>query len=85
MYKLLTSTDDEYESGFVRNQGNRDSQLKGDHAAAQIGHMYMIIKMSDLFGFVNDLEKIIYGLGFILILKKIMTELYLELGPVLVV
>ena len=27
MYKLLTSTDDEYESGFVRNQGNRDSQL----------------------------------------------------------
>ena len=34
MYKLLTSTDDEYESGFVRNQGNRDSQLKGDHIAA---------------------------------------------------
>ena len=28
MYKLLTSTDDENESGFVRNQGNRDSQLK---------------------------------------------------------
>ena len=28
---LLTSTEDEYESGFVRNQGNRDSQLKGDH------------------------------------------------------
>ena len=28
MYKLLTSTDDEYESGFVKNQGNRDSQLK---------------------------------------------------------
>ena len=25
MYKLLISTDDEYESGFVRNQGNRDS------------------------------------------------------------
>ena len=54
MYKLLTSTDDEYESGFVRNQGNRDSQLKGDHIAAQRGHMYMMIKMSDLFGFVND-------------------------------
>ena len=43
MYKLLTSTDDEYESGFVRNQGNRDSQLKVDHAAAQIGHMYMMV------------------------------------------
>ena len=25
MYNLLTSTDDEYESAFVRNQGNRDS------------------------------------------------------------
>ena len=30
----------------------------------------MMIKMSDLFGFVNDLEKIIYGLGFKLILKR---------------
>ena len=59
MYKLLTSTDDEYENGFVTNQGNRDSQLKGDHIAAERGHMYMMIKMSDLFGF--DLEKVIYG------------------------
>ena len=67
MYKFITSTDDEYESGFVRNQGNRDRQLKGDHIAAERGHMYMMIKMSDLFGFVNDLEKIIYGLGFKLI------------------
>ena len=70
MYKLLTSMGDEYESGYVRNQGIRDSQLKGDHIAAQRGHMYMMIKMSDLFGFVNDLEKIIYGLGFKLILKR---------------
>ena len=70
MYKLLTSTDDEYDSGFVRNQGNRDSQLKGDHIAALRGHIFMMSKMSDLFGFVNDLEKIIYGLGFKLILKK---------------
>ena len=70
MYKLLTSTCDEYESGFVRNQGNRDSQLKGDYIAAQRGHMYMMIKMSDLFGFVNELEKIIYGLGFKLLLKR---------------
>ena len=29
----------------------------------------MIVKMSDLFGFVNHLEKIKYGLGFKLILK----------------
>ena len=70
MYKLFTSTDDDYKIVFVRNQGNRDSQLKGDHIAAERGHMYMMIKMSDLFGFVNDLEKIIYGLGFKLILKR---------------
>ena len=70
MCKLLTSTVDEYESGFVRNQGNTDSQFEGDHFAAERGHMYMMIKMSDLFGFVNDLEKIIYGLGFKLILKR---------------
>ena len=70
MYKLLTSTVDEYESGFVRNQGNRDSQLKGDHIAAQRGNMCLMNKMSDLFGFVNDLEKVIYGLGFKLILKR---------------
>ena len=31
--------------------------------------MHMMVKMSDLFGCVNDLEKIIYGLGFKLILK----------------
>ena len=70
MYKLLNSTDDEYESGFVRNQGNRDNQLKGDHIAAERGHMYMVIRMSVLFGFVNELEKIIYDLGFKLILKR---------------
>ena len=55
MFKLLTSTDDEYESGFVRNQGIRDSQLKGDHTAAERGHTHTMIRMSDLFGFVNDL------------------------------
>ena len=70
MHKLLTSTVNEYQSGFVRNQSNRDSQLKYDHIAAERGHMYMMIKMSDLFGFVNDSEKLIYGLGFKLILKR---------------
>ena len=70
MYKLLTSTDDEYESGCVRKLDNRNSQLKGDHVAAERRHMYMMVKMRDIFGFVNDLEKIIYGLGFKLILKR---------------
>ena len=63
MYKLLTSTDDEYENGFVRIIYNSNSQLKSDHVAAERSHMYMMVKMRDLFGFVNDLEKIIYGLG----------------------
>ena len=70
LYKLLTSTDDEYESGFVRNIDNRNSQLKGDHVAAERVYMYMMVKMRDLFGFVNDLEKIIYGSGFKLILER---------------
>ena len=43
-YNLLTSTDDEYESGFVRNIDNRNSKLKGDHVVAERGHMYMMIK-----------------------------------------
>ena len=51
MYKLLTSIGDEYESGFVKNQRHRDSQLKSDHIVAEPGHMYMMIKMSDQFGF----------------------------------
>ena len=70
MYKLLTITSDDYECGFVRNQSNRDSQLKGDHEEAKNVHMYMIVKMSNLFVFVKDLEKIIYGLAFRLILKR---------------
>ena len=40
MYSLLTSTDDEYESGFGRNQ-----DIAADHAAAPIVHMYMMVKM----------------------------------------
>ena len=70
MYKLLTSTDHEYESAFVRNIDNRNSQLKGDHFAGERGYMYMMVQMRDLFGFVNDLEKIIYCLVFKLILKR---------------
>ena len=56
LYKLLTSTDDEYESGFVRDQGIRNTQVKGDHAAVERGHMYIMVKMRDLFAFVNDLK-----------------------------
>ena len=70
MYKLLTSTSDEYIICFVTDQIEICSQLKGDHQAAQRGHMYVMIKMRDLFGFIIYLEKIIYGMGFKLILKR---------------
>ena len=30
----------------------------------------MMIKTKDLFGFINDLEKFLYGLGFKLLLKR---------------
>ena len=70
MCKLLTSTDDEYDSGYDRNQENRDSHFKGDNAAAERGHMFMMVKTRDRFGFVNDLEMIIHGLGFKLKLKR---------------
>ena len=53
---------------FCLKSNNRDSVLIKDHVDAERGHMYMMIKMKDLFGFKNDLEKIVYGLGFKLIL-----------------
>ena len=68
--KLLTRTSDEYISGFFRDRRDRDNQLKGDQQAALRGHLYMMIKIKDLFGFVNDLEKILYGIGFKLKLKR---------------
>ena len=43
MYKLLHSTGNKYESGFVRDQDIRYSQLEGDHLDAEHGHMYMMI------------------------------------------
>ena len=45
--------------------------MNGDHQAAQRGYMKMMIKMKDLFVFINDFEKIISGIGFKLILKRI--------------
>ena len=70
MYKLLTSKSDEYESCLVTDERERDSQLKGDLQAAQRRYMNMIIKTKDLFGLIKDLEKIIYGIGFKLIIKR---------------
>ena len=66
MYKLLTSKSDEYEGCLFIDQRERDSQLK----AAQRRYMNMIIKTKDLFGLIKDLEKIIYGIGFKLIIKR---------------
>ena len=55
---------------FIRNQRERDSQLKGENQVAQRGKLCMMIKMKDLFGFTNDLEKIIHGKSLKLPLKR---------------
>ena len=34
-YNLLTSTSEEFEIGFVQDQREKDSQIKGEHQAAQ--------------------------------------------------
>ena len=47
-----------------------DSYLEIEFVVSERGHMYLMIQVSDLFGFVYDLEKIIYGLGFKLIFKR---------------
>ena len=70
MCKLFTSTDDEYESGFVKAHAITHDQFKGDHTAAERRHKYMMIKMSVLFGFVYDSEKIMYGFGFELVFER---------------
>ena len=70
MYKILTSTRDEYENRFFTDQREKESQLIGDHQAAQKGYVHIMIKMKYLFGFLIDLEKIIYGIGFKLILNE---------------
>ena len=84
IHKLLASTRDEYESGFVRDQRERDSQLKRDHQAGQRGHMYMMSKMRNIFGFINDFEKIIYGIGHRCYEEKVRKELYLAIMQELV-
>ena len=55
MYKIVISTDVKHESVFVRDQADRDSQLKRDHVVAERGQLFVMIKMSDLVGFVNHL------------------------------
>ena len=49
---------------MYRDQAIRDNQLKRDHEPAERGHM------SDLFGFIYNLEKIVYGIVFKLVLKQ---------------
>ena len=54
--------------GVSLEMNKTDNHLKNDHFDAQV-HILMMVKILDLFGFINDLEKIIYGAGFKLILK----------------
>ena len=69
-YRLLDGTENGYESDFVRPRTETDNQLESDHQAAQRSHKYMMVKMKDLYGFINDIEEIIYCIGFKLILKR---------------
>ena len=66
--KLQTSTDNEYESGFIRKQQKSDNKLKNDHLVAQIGYLYMMVDMKNII--INDLEKNIYGTGIQLKLRR---------------
>ena len=38
MYRLQTINDNENESGFVRHQGEKDIQIRGDHEPEEKGH-----------------------------------------------
>ena len=58
-FKLLTTTSNDSESSFVRDQADRNSQAKSDEAAAERGHMYMMIQISNIFGYVNDLKRLL--------------------------
>ena len=65
---MQTSTDNEYESGFIRKQQEGDNKLKNDHLVAQIGYLYMMVDRKAIF--INDLEKNIYGIGIQLKLRR---------------
>ena len=46
------------------------NQFTDDPDSGEKGHIYMIIMMSDVIGFVKDLDKIIYGVEFKHLLKR---------------
>ena len=69
MYKLLSSTQNTSElvSGFEESQTNRRQELTNNKK--EKGTFFVKIKLTDLFGFA-DQEKITYGLGYNLSLKR---------------
>ena len=69
MYKLLSSTQNTSELvyGFEESQTNRRQELT--NRKVKKGSFFVRIKLTDLFGFA-DQEKITYGLGYNLCLKR---------------
>ena len=55
---------------FVRDQSQKADQFGDDDDNIEKNHMYMVIKISNLLGFVYDLNKVMYCLRFKLIFKK---------------
>ena len=45
VYKLITSNDNDNESGFVISHSERDSQLKDSHEAAQKCHIFFWMEL----------------------------------------
>ena len=69
IYKLLTSTQQTSQlmSGFEESQATRRQELTNNKT--EKGTFFVRIKLKDLFGFA-DQEKITYGLGYTLTLKR---------------
>ena len=69
MYKLLTSNQQTSQLmyGFEESQATRRQELTNNKT--EKGTFFVRIKLTDIFGF-SDQEKITYGLGFTLILKR---------------
>ena len=71
MYKLLTThkNTSELMYGFEIDDEKRKEELLDNKTVAEKGTFFVRIKLTDIFGFA-DQEKITYGLGYQLILKR---------------
>ena len=63
----------------------KKSRTKSNHDAER-NHMHMVVRLGDLFGFVNDLKKVIIGSGIKFLIKRkiLVIDRYIQLTLVLV-